>query len=158
MSNLLDQLSQDTLPAQMVESFVSWCVMEQARPALASVLEKADQIELASQIRQASTLETLTQLGGDAHKLSKSSDTKELIMANTAIEAAAFEFNNMLEATNEQDIDAESVSFFAARVCGWAGWASQSFGDVSAKSNAEQAAIRSQEKRLETLWQMYASR
>ena len=158
MSSLLNQLSQDTLPTQMVESFVSWCVMDQARPALALILEKAAETTLAEKIKQATTLKQLIDLSGEAHKISKSGSSKEQIMANSAVEAAAFEFDNMMRATAEHDIDAESVSFFSARVCGWAGWASQNFGDVTAKKNAEQAAIRSQEKRLETLWKMYASR
>ncbi len=158
MTQLLDHLGKDTLPTEMVHAFVKWCIEEQARDALAITLERTGFAEIAAKIRATSNITALEKLSARARQESKQQQDKTRMMALSTAEAAAFEFNNMLHAANPDDLDAEAVSFFAARVSGWGGWASQKFVDVTAKKQAEKDAFDAQEAHLTTLWQMYASK
>jgi hypothetical protein len=150
--SVLDYLGKDALPYAVEAAFVDWCVWEQARPALAMVLEKTVLNSLASEFRAAGDLGTLTALGQRA--------TEEVTRAHgdtgplglSAAKGAVFEFNNLLAATPEPDFDPEAVAFFAARVCGWAGWAAVDFSQAERKTQAEQEAREQQAARLRAMW------
>lgn len=157
MANLLEHLGKDTLPVQMIKEFTTWCVLKQARPALAMVLHKANMVEIATSIEQSDDIPTLATLGTKANKIAKDNRGKTAPLVLSAAEAAAFEFTNMLNALNEENLDPEAVSFFSARVCGWAGWAEKDFGVVSVKAEAEQTAKDAQETHLSQLWRKYAT-
>ena len=153
MGSLLEHLGKDTLPQALLDAFVRWCVWEQARPALALVLEKAQLATLAEEVREAEDLVTLSgvseRAGQSAHEARKATGP----LGMSAAEAAAFEMANLVRAADADDGDPESVAFFAARVCGWAGWAETDFTDPAQKMLAEQEARDLQENQLHTLWQ-----
>lgn len=151
--SVLDYLGKDALPYALETAFANWCVWEQARPALVTVLEKTVLSPLASEFRAASDLETLVALGQRAvgEVTQAHGDTGPLGLS--AAKGAVFEFNNMLAAIPEPDFDPETAAFFAARVCGWAGWASADFSQPDSKARAEQEAHQQQETRLRELGQ-----
>jgi hypothetical protein len=153
--DVLDYLGKDALPYALESAFVNWCVWDQARPALARVLEKTVLNSLASEFQSASDLPTLAALGqravGEVERAQ--SDTGPLGLS--AAKAAVFEFNNLLATVPEPDFDPEAASFFSARVCGWAGWTDADFGAPEIKTQAEEAARQQQSARLRELWQEY---
>lgn len=150
--SVLDYLGKDALPYALETAFVDWCVWEQARPALVKVLEKTVLSPLASEFQAAGDLETLMALGQRAvEEVTRAhGDTGPLGLS--AAKGALFEFNNLLAAIPEPDFDPEAVAFFAARVCGWAGWTSADFSQPDSKARAEQEAQRQQAARLQALW------
>jgi|FLYN01.1.fsa_nt_gi hypothetical protein len=156
--SVLDYLGKDALPYAMESEFVNWCVWEQARPALVSVLEKTVLSPLASEFQAVSDLATLVSLGQRAVEevTQAHSDTGPLGLS--AAKGAVFEFNNMLAAIPEPDFDPETVAFFAARVCGWAGWAAADFSQAERKAQAEEAARERQAAQLRQLWQKYGAK
>lgn len=155
MSDLLDQLGSDTLPASVVDSFVRWCMLEQARPALVTVLEKFGLSNLATQVEATNEppklLTLATQIHAQVQALGAKSSTGPL--GFSAAKAATYEFGNLMQAANENPVDAEAVAFFAARICGWAGWAGAGFGEPQSKASAELDARQTQEGKLQSLWQ-----
>ena len=152
MAELLEHLGKDTLPRQLVNEFVSWCVFEQGHPALLLVLDKTMMTEVASKLRDTTDLATLYELGQQANQLAKQARERTGPLGLSAAEAAANEFTKMIDATSETNWDAEGVAFFASRVCGWAGWAETDFADPMQKAVAEKQAREAQEARLEELW------
>ena len=155
MSDLLDQLGSDTLPSSVVNSFLRWCMLEQARTALVTVLDTFGLRDLAVRVEatdKAPELLTLaTQIHQQVQALGAKSSTGPL--GFSAAKAATYEFENMMRAANEKPADAEAVAFFAARICGWAGWAGAGFGETQSKSEAELDARQTQESKLQSLWQ-----
>lgn len=156
MSELFDNLSRDTLPPALVEAFVNWCVFEQARPAMVQVLEKTGLHDHAERLRAATTYAALVATsetaGHDAHEARKSTGPLGLSTA----EAAAFLVSRVARAATELEWDPEGVAFFAAQVCGWAGFAASGFSDFNRKNDAEQVARTEQEAKLSDLWQQHA--
>jgi len=148
--SVLDYLGKDALPYALETAFVDWCVWELARPALATVLEKAALGSLASEFRAAGDLATLVALGQRANEdiTRAHGDTGPLGLS--AAKGAVFEFNNLLAAIPEPDFDPEGVAFFSARVCGWA---AADFSQAERKTQAEQEAREQQAARLSELWQ-----
>lgn len=157
MVNLLEHLGKDTLPKPMLEAFVHWCVWEQARPALVEVLGKAGLDNLVADLKATSTIDSLEEVsrraGNFAHEARKATGP----LGMSAAEAAAFEMLNLAQAAADADWDPESVAFFSARVCGWAGWAQTDFRDPTKKISAEQSAREEQETRLQSLWQKHGT-
>lgn len=157
MSELFDHLSRDTLPPALVETFVNWCVFEQARPAMVQVLEKTGLQEHANHLRAATSYTALVAAseaaGHDAHEARKSTGPLGLSTA----EAAAFLVSRVARAATEVEWDPEGVAFFAAQVCGWASFAEGGFNDFNRKNDAEQTARNQQEAKLAELWQQYAN-
>jgi hypothetical protein len=158
MNSLLDHLGKDTLPEALLQEFVNWCVWEQASPALVIVLENVQLQELAQSIRETRSLVELESLS--AHAVSRIQELRKRTgpLGLSAAEAAAFEINNLAKAAAESHQDAESIAFFAARVCGWAGWAETEFIDPMRKAEAESEARDLQEERLQALWVEFGSR
>ncbi len=157
MSSLLDHLGKDTLPQPLLEAFVHWCIWEQACPALALVLEKVHLDELAADVGAAQDIATLLAVSERAGNSAHEARTTTGPLGMSAAEAAAFEVANLARAA-DSDWDPESVAFFSARVCGWAGWAESEFTQPAKKTNAESAARQAQEQQLKTLWQQFATR
>lgn len=157
MSTLLEQLAKDTLPRTMLHDFVLWCIWEQARPALITILERTEQDNIAQRFRSASDLATLKMLGKDAAASIKRAQRPVGPIALSAAKAAAFEYRNLLNCADELDYDPEAAAFFAARVCGWAGWAETNFTQTTRKPQTEHLARQQQEAHLQKLWQQYAS-
>ena len=158
MTSLLEHLGKDTLPEPILKVFAQWCVLKQARPALASVLQKANMSDIATSIEKTDDTVKLAELSKRANEIAKEARNKTGPLTLSAAEAAAFEFNNLANEVNQAEMDAEAVSFFSARVCGWAGWAeADNFADIGAKSEAEANAKNAQEKHLEQLWTQHGS-
>lgn len=149
--SVLDYLGKDALPYALETQFVEWCVWEQARPALVTVLEKTVLSPLASEFRSAGDLPTLVALGQRANDEVTRAQGDTGPLGLSAAKGALFEFNNMLAAIPEPDFDPEAAAFFAARVCGWAGWAAD-FSQPGRKSQAEAEAREQQAARLRALW------
>jgi hypothetical protein len=156
MSELLDHLSRDTLPPELLDSFVNWCVWEQAHPALLTILQKTGLYEQADHLQTAKTFAMLAQIsekaGNDVHEARKSTGPLGLSTA----EAASFLVSRMAKAATEAEWDPEGVAFFAAQVCGWAGFAEVGFNDFNRKTIAEQIARQTQEDQLSGLWRQFA--
>ncbi len=151
--NVLDYLGKDALPYALESAFVNWCVWEQARPALVRVLEKTVLSSLASEFQAAGDLATLAALGQRALEEVERAHADTGPLGLSAAKAAVFEFNNLLATVPEPDFDPEAAAFFAARVCGWAGWTDADFGPPETKTRAEDAARQQQAVRLRALWQ-----
>lgn len=151
MSDRLTQLNSDALPRVVLEMFAHWCVWEQARPALVTVLQRTNLGESAAAIRDSADLLEVTQhvqaVNGGIRDLRAQADP----LGTSAAEGAAFEFTRMIEALDETNLDAEAVAFFAARVCGWSGWAETDFRDPTRKATAEHEARDAQTLRLSQL-------
>lgn len=154
MTTLLEHLGRDTLPPAVIDAFVQWCVWQQARPALLTVLNKTSLIEGAQQVETASTyaeLQRVTALiGADVHAMR----TRTGPLGLSAAEAASFLVSKMAAAATENDWDPEGVAFFAAQMQGWAAFAETNFADPIKKSAAEQQARQQQEAMLNDLYRM----
>lgn len=153
---MLDHLDKDVLPREVIQAFVTWCVWEQSRPALAQVLEQTPLAGLTEQLRSAQDLPALAALAAEV-RFAPEETSSDNPLAISAAEGAAFEFANLVQAAQEAEIDAESVAFFASRVCGWAGWASRNFTSQADKTAAEQSARQAQEDRLEAIYQQFTA-
>jgi hypothetical protein len=151
--NALDYLGKDALPDALEAAFVNWCVWDQARPALVRVLEKTVLSSLASEFQTSTNLAALTALGQRALAEVERAHSDTGPLGLSAAKAAVFEFNNLLAVVPEPDFDPEGAAFFAARVCGWAGWADADFAAPEIKSQAELDARQQQETRLRELAQ-----
>jgi hypothetical protein len=154
MTTLLEHLGRDTLPPAVIDAFVQWCVWQQARPALLTVLNKTSLIEGAQQVEVASTyaeLQRVTALiGADVHAMR----TRTGPLGLSAAEAASFLVSKMAAAATETDWDPEGVAFFAAQMQGWAAFAETNFSDPIKKSASEQQARQQQEAMLTELYRM----
>jgi hypothetical protein len=155
MTGWLEQLGKETLPRELVETFMQWCIWEQARPALMVVLEKTMQQPLAEALAAANDRSSLLIAAENTTREIKQARVKTGPLGLSAAEAAAFEFNSLLRATDEDDWDPEDAAFFAARVCGWAGWAASDFSVPARKTQAEAEARQAQEIRLQTLFRQF---
>ena len=155
MSNLMDHLGSDTLPASLIDAFVRWCMLEQARPALVTVLIKFGLGDLAAQVEATDDSSTLLTLSSQIHQQVQALGAKSSTgpLGFSAAKAATYEFGNLMRASTENPVDAEAVAFFAARICGWAGWAGADFAEPERKSTEEHQARQTQERTLRTLWQ-----
>lgn len=149
MSEPLEQL--ETLSRPVVQQFIDWCIWEQARPALALILDKVMMTDLADNIRQAADLPALSAMGEQANAYVKRRRAATGPLGLSAAEAGTFEFINMVKAASEDTWDAEAIAFFASRVCGWAGWAATDFTDPMQKNSAERIARQAQAARLDEL-------
>jgi len=156
MDNLLRQLGGKTLSA-VVNEFVQWCVWQQARQALVLVLEEAKLAEIAENIQSAKDLPAVIRFSEKAKEHIESLRAENDLRGLSAAEGAVFEFINMAKSAEETHLDAEAVSFFASRVCGWAGWAVTGFNNIEEKNTAEKSALQAQEAYLASLWQKHQS-
>jgi hypothetical protein len=157
MDDLLSHLGRDTLPREVIQEFVHWCVWQQARQALVLVLEEASLTEIAESIQTAEDLPEVTRLSEQAKAHIDTLDRKDYPRGLSAAEGAVFEFINLAKSAEEATLDVEGVSFFASRVCGWAGWAVTGFNETTEKSAAEIAALQAQEAHLEGLLKEHQS-
>jgi len=160
VGDLLKLIGRDTLPSALVQQFITWCILQQARPALIIVLEVVGLEDTSKQIQTTDKFDQLltlsTQANTEAKQLRQYAKTGPL--GYSAAEAAAFEFTNMLNAARDAQFDAEAVAFFAARVCGWSGWAATQFNDPGQKAVAEAKAKQDQEQKLQHLWRQISLR
>lgn len=153
MDTLLDQL--DALPQTILDPFVRWCLLEQARPAFAEVLDKAALGDQADAVRSEQDAERLLALSNEIRAMS--AQTRVTSTEIPAPEAAAFEFSGLVTAALPDGWDPEEAAFFAARVVGWAAWARGDFKSPADKVLAERAARQAQEDRLQALWRDHQS-
>ena len=154
MGDLLSQLGRETLPEVVVQEFIRWCIWQQARQSLVLVLEEAQLNDIAAGIQSARDFSEVKTLSEQAKAHIEQLD-RENQRSLSAAEGATFEFVNMVRAADDATLDSEAVSFFASRVCGWAGWAVTGFSDTGNKAEAEAAALQAQEAQLSTIWRDY---
>jgi len=155
MDNILEHLERDTLPTPLLNDFVSWCIWQQARPALSAILER---VGLQAEIKQ-------LQYAEDYHALASTSQTIAQHITEirkqtgplglSTAEAAAFLMQKLAIAAQKDEVDAAGVSFFTMQLVGWSGFATSSFTDASRKSMLETEARKAQATQLETLWREY---
>lgn len=153
MSDLLNQLGQDTLPQLVLEMFTHWCVWEQARPALVEVLRSVQLDEIADKVDAETNLRQVVLIVEAANQHIKELRAQTGPLGMSAAEAATFEFVNLFDTADEKNLDVEAVAFFSARVCGWAGWARTGFADTKQKAESEALARQNQEAQLQKLTQ-----
>jgi hypothetical protein len=129
---------EEKTPSAMAQAvFAHWCIWEQARPALVDVLARINLTTVAEKIEQATDLKRVLQASADANESIRSMRAQADPLGASAAEAAAYEFEHIVRAANENDLDADAIAFFAARVCGWAGWAHTDFKVMARKAEAE---------------------
>lgn len=155
MNNLIDHLSQDSLPVELVESFVNWCVWQQSQPAFLMVLRRNKLEQDAQQIQQASSYFELTDMSNRIGLRLKAARTSTGPLGLSTAEAAAFLMSKLARAATEADWDPEGLAFFAVQLCGWAGYAETDFTRPQQKTIAEAGARLAQEQHLRQLWQGY---
>ena len=155
MSDYLEQLNEESMPQIVREIFVHWCVWEQARPALINVLDAVDLNALSREIAATSNVNDVLQVGEATNAAIKEMRLRTGPLSLSAAEAATYEFAQMAQAADERNLDPEAVAFFAARVCGWAGWANSGFSDPNQKVTAEEKARDEQNQRLDELLNQY---
>lgn len=155
MSDLLGQLGGDTLPPEMVEAFLNWCVWEQARPALVTILERTGLTEHAGNLRQVTTYAALAQASEKAGRDVQEARKRTGPLGLSAAEAASFLTHRIARAATEAEWDPEGVAFYAAQVAGWAGFAESGFTMPSQKTATENQAREHQEARLAELWKIH---
>ena len=157
MTTLLEHLGRDTLPPAVIDAFVRWCVWQQAKPALMTVLKETGLHEAVHQIDEADTYAELQQItatiGADVHAMR----TRTGPLGLSAAEAASFLVSRMAAAATEADWGPEGVAFFAAQMHGWAAFAATGFSDVVRKPAAEQQARQQQEAMLSELYRLSES-
>lgn len=156
MSNILEHLGKDTLPNDLVERFVHWCIWEQARPALVRVLTETGLKHHAEAIAQAEDLNALAALSHKAGQAAEEARRSTGPLGLSTAQAASFLVSRLVQSASEADYDPEGVAFFTAQVCGWAGFADGAFSDPALKNEAEAQARREQEAHLTQLWQSYS--
>jgi len=157
MSTLLEHLNKETLPADLVAEFVTWCVWQQTQPALVRVLQAAGLHEDAQRVTAAADLDMLDEV------LNATNATRSDIIANdskplriSALEATFNLMQRLVEAAHDRGWDPEGVAFFSRQVCGWAGFAETAFTDIRQKEASEQRAQDEQIAHLSLLWQRYS--
>ena len=157
MTTLLEHLGRDTLPPAVIDAFVRWCVWQQAKPALLTVLKQTGLVEGAQQVETATTYAELQHItatiGSDVHAMR----TRTGPLGLSAAEAASFLVSRMAAAATEADWDPEGVAFFAAQMQGWAAFAETNFSDPVRKPAAEQQARQQQEAMLSELYRLSES-
>lgn len=157
MTDLLDDLGKDVYPPAIVDHFVRWCVWDQARPALVSVLTLTGVTDLADKISHATSyaeLERLSeQAGHHAHEIGMRTGPLGISTA----EATAFLVQKLAHAAQESEWDPEAVSFYTIQVMGWQGFAKTTFTEMRKKVEATEAARITQEEKLAELWKPYQS-
>lgn len=152
-THLLEYLEQDTLPDALRARFIRWCVLEQARPALAALLETTALAEAGTILRDADDIAALAQL---IHALkSRAGTLAGHGKVGTAAIAALFEFENLIRAARDSVPDASASAFFAARVCGWQALVYEGRHHPARKREAETRAHRNQETILRYLIEGY---
>jgi len=150
---LLDHLNRDTMPPHVLESFITWCIWDQARAALLSILEKTGMHGAADELRGADDLARLQAVCLSASHQAHDARRRTGPLGLSTAEAAANLMARLARSASEADFDPESVAFFAAQIVGWAGFAESGFADARRKAQAEQEARQAQEARLRGLWQ-----
>lgn len=155
MSELLAHLSKDTLPTEMVKEFINWCVWQQAKPALVTILEHTGLDEMAAAIVACNGIGALAEISQNSGKLLHDKRPKTGPLGLSTAEAALFLVSRMATAASEKDWDPEGVAFFSAQTCGWAGFAQSSFTDATRKVGAEKAARQQQEDKLTQMIEEY---
>jgi hypothetical protein len=150
MAELLKQLENDALPQNVVVAFTNWCIWEQALPALATVVEHAGIDNAENHLRAADDIIVLAEITEQIRDYVSVNRDQISPLAYSSTEAALFEFLNLLSDAGDAGEPA-SVAFFAARVCGWAGWVQTRFQDATQKIAAEEQARADQENKLSQL-------
>ena len=144
-------------PPAMIDDFVRWCVWEQARPALVSVLSLTGVTELAEKISQASSYTELEQLSEQAGNFAHEIGQRTGPLGISTAEATAFLVQKLSHAAQEADWDPEAVSFFTIQVKSWQGFAESMFTDMKKKIAAATEAKDAQEQHLSALWERYGT-
>jgi hypothetical protein len=157
MTELLQHLGKDTFPEAMIREFISWCIWDQAVPALLNILEKVGLHDDAAAIRAVDDVHglmlTSDRAGRNAHEARGSTGPLGLSTA----EAAAFLTRKLAEASIHDEMDAEAIAFYAMQVCGWNGYAVSNYSDQQVKQHAEEAARKQQNEQLQLLWKRYSA-
>lgn len=157
MTDLLDNLSRDVFPPAMVDHFVRWCIWEQARPALVSVLSWTGVHDLANEIRDTTSYTELEKLSEQAGKFAQQIGRQTGPLGISTAEAISFLMQKLALVAQESDWDPEAVSFYTIQVMGWGGFAETMFTEIQKKIEATEAARVTQEEKLAELWKLYQS-
>ncbi len=148
-ATLLDLLGTGKLPASMEQKFVEFCIWQQARPAFAQVLQASG---LSSHAREASSVTDLAAMAECAQRAAEAARQDRLpVLALGAVQGIAAEISQLVAAADPAEWDTAAVSFHAARLVGWAMWATNKFGTGMFKTSAEAAAYGEQLQALMSL-------
>jgi hypothetical protein len=148
-ATLLDLLGTGKLPPQMERKFIQFCVWQQARPAFIQVLQAAG---LSNYAKEADAMADLPSMVECARLAAETAHRSRLpVLAMGAVQGMSAEIAQLAAAADPAEFDAEAVSFHAARLVGWATWASNKFGTGVFKASAEAAAYGEQLQALMSL-------
>jgi hypothetical protein len=139
---LLDLLGTEHLSAETERKFVEFCVWNQAYPALQQVLQATGLDSQVPEGASASTLDALVDCARKAANLAKQADLPVLHLG--AVQGIYSEIDQMAAAAGADVVDADAVSFHAARLVGWATWSSNQFQPGVFKVTAEEVAYGEQ--------------
>ncbi len=139
---LLDLLGTEQLPGETEMKFVEFCVWKQAHPALQQILQATG---LTDQIPELATVDALEPLADCARKAAELARSAGLpVMAMGAVQGTSSEIEQMVAAATSETVDADAVSFHAARLIGWASWSKNNFQTGVFKVTAEEVAYGEQ--------------
>lgn len=148
-SQLIDHLEGEKLPRMIRQQFVFWCVMQQARPALALLLRDTTLAGAGAAMEDAEDLNTIRRLTEAIQQ--RADELRDHHPAGPVAAAALFEFANLVQTASSPNPDAGAGAFFAARVCGWRALVHHGMHHPARKLDAERHARRDQETILRRL-------
>jgi hypothetical protein len=148
---LLDLLGTDALPGETEKSFVEFCIWQQAYPAFQQILTAAGLAEYVLEAREAKTISAMKACADRAANTAKTADDMPVLVL-AAVQGMASEIEQIAASADLKDGDSSAVSFHAARLVGWASWASNNFSTGVFKSSAEDVAYGEQLQELMRLF------
>lgn len=146
---LLDLLGTEQLPAETEQKFIEFCVWKQAHPALQQIVQATGLTEKIPELVAVDKLEPLADCARKAAELARGADLP--VMALGAVQGTSSEVEQMVTAATAETVDANAVSFHAARLIGWASWSRNNFQTGVFKVTAEEVAYGEQLQALMNL-------
>lgn len=153
MASFLDHLDKDTFSVSLLSDFVAWCVWDQARPSLISILQKTGLDDQATAI---ANVDDYVGLAANAHEAARHvAEVRKItgVLGLSSAEASSFLTMRLADAATNSN--AEDVAFFAAQLAGWQAFSEVAFTDAKAKQAGEVAARTAQEMQLQALYRTY---
>ena len=149
---LLDLLGTEQLPEDIEYQFVQYCIWKQAYPAVRQILETTG---LATTIAPLEDLNQLDDLLARTRQAAATVHQVQIpVMAFGAVQGMAAETEQIAAAVTPTMVEADVVSFHAARLVGWATWSKNNFGTGMLKTTAEEVAYGEQ---LQLLMQLFGA-
>ncbi len=139
---LLDLLGTEQIPPETERKFVDFCIWNQAYPAFQQVLQATGMDQKVASEACVGDLQALQSCARNAATIAREANLP--VLALGAIQGVSAEIDQMAAAARGDAVDANAVSFYAARLVGWASWSNNRFGTGMIKVTAEEVAYGEQ--------------